>query len=138
MKQKQISTYKRIFKEDENESSNYVIKLLEIADQIKIFHLQTTGYASHIALGGFYYQISTFTDSFCEKRIGLENKRPTVNGQSISLKDFKEEELISYVNETLNYFKSLRNEFSSNTELQNLVDEMTTETNKLKYLLTLK
>ena len=39
MKQKQISTYKRIFKEDENESSNYVIKLLEIADQIKIFHL---------------------------------------------------------------------------------------------------
>mgnify|MGYP003404528988 FL=1 len=138
MKQKQISTYKRIFKEDENESSNYVIKLLEIADQIKIFHLQTTGYASHIALGGFYYQISTFTDSFCEKRIGLENKRPTVNGQSISLKDFKEEELISYVNETLNYFKSLRKEVSGNTDLENLVDEIIGSSNQLKYLLTLK
>lgn len=138
MKQKQISTYKRIFKEDENPNSNYLIKLLEIADQIKIFHLQTTGYASHIALGGFYYQISTFTDSFCEKRIGLENKRPTVNGQSISLKDFKEEELIGYVNETLNYFKSLRKEVSGNTDLENLVDEIIGHTNQLKYLLTLK
>lgn len=82
--------------------------------------------------------MTTFLDSFIEKRIGLESKRPTVNGQSISFKDFKEEELISYVNETLNYFKSLRKEVSGNTDLENLVDEIIGSSNQLKYLLTLK
>lgn len=138
MKQKKIiSTYQRIFKEAENTNSDYLTKLLRIADQIKIFHLQTFGYAQHTALGTFYDKVSAFTDSFCEKRIGVE-ERPKIGKVNIELVDYNESELLNYVNSTLNYFKSLRKEVSGNTDLENLTDEIIGETNQLKYLLTLK
>lgn len=137
MKQsKTISTYKRIFKEDEG-NSNYLIKLFEIGNQIKIFHLQTFGYAQHKALGDYYDKVSDFTDTFTEKKSGIES-RPQIGKASISLVDYRENEVLKYIGDCLNYFKSLRKEESGNTDLENLIDEIIGETNQLKYLLTLK
>ena len=137
MKQKQISTYKRIFREDEElKNVNFIIKLLEILSQIRLLHWQTFGFAQHKAFGDFYDSFSNLTDKIVESSFGNDGRKNSVG--SIQLFDYEESKSLDYVREISVYLRQLRNEFSSNTELQNLVDEMTTETNKLKYLLTLK
>lgn len=134
---KKISTYSRIFKEDEDvKNSNYIIKLLEILSQIRLLHWQTFGFAQHTAFGNFYDSFSDFTDRLVESSFGNDGRKTSVG--SIQLFDYEESKSVDYIREISVYLRQLRGEFSSNTELQNIIDEMTSETNKLKYLLTLK
>lgn len=126
--------YKSIYKEANN-NSNYIIELLKILNQIKIFHLQTTIYEEHIALSNYYDKMSDLIDSFIEKRFGIEG-RENIFG-TINVFDYGKNKVKPYVNECLIYLKKLRTEINGYTDLENILDEMLAETNQLKYLLTL-
>lgn len=138
MKQRKIiSTYKRIFKEDEQiTNSNFIIKFQEILSQVKLFHWQTFGFAEHKAFGDYYDSLGDLIDKFVEVSFGNDGRKSSVG--SIQLFDYEQTKALDYIREITMYLKQLRNEFSSFTELQNIIDEITAETNKLRYLLTLK
>ena len=49
---------------------DYVIELLQIQNQLKIFHWQTKSYARHNAFGSTYDEMSDLIDSFVETHMG--------------------------------------------------------------------
>jgi hypothetical protein len=138
--QYQSNIMSRDTKKDNN--SKYLLTLLHINAQVKVFHWQTDSYAQHEAFGNYYEVMDELTDTFVESyqgkycRIDLEGEECF----NISLKGFHIAHLEVFLNEVCDFLcEMLPSTFSENdSELFNLVDEMVSETNKLKYLLTLR
>lgn len=130
--------YKRYF---ESVSDPFVKGLLDIQDQVKIYHWQTTSYASHKALGDYYDAMSILIDKFVEEYQGQFGRIP-VDAHSIQLRDISSEDDVTlFVANVWQWLTSLRSNIAmdaNTSNLQNTLDEMIGETSKLKYLLTLK
>lgn len=122
-------------------NSKPLLTLLHINSQIRVFHWQTDSYAQHTAFGDYYTAMDELIDTFVESyqgkycRIDLgaeENFDIALKGYYLNHLDIFLEEVIQYLQEILpSTFES------DDTELCNIIDEMVSETNKLKYLLTL-
>jgi len=136
---------KPIYKESHlMNSGKCVLKFLELLSQVRLYHWQTFGYAEHVALGNYYDAMSDLIDGFIESYQGQYGREfISFDGmpQNISVCDMHEQYPIKqYIDEVSEYLKSFRTnlEGHSNTALQNMVDEMIGETDKLRYLLTLE
>lgn len=139
--------YKRYFESiDVSPSDSFVKELLGIQNQVKIFHWQTSSYATHKALGDYYDSLSDLIDTFVEQYQGQFGRVPIKSnlGQSdnIGLSDLSgEEQIVLFVKNVWQWLTTLRQNTENEpntTNLQNLIDEMIGETAKLKYLLTLE
>ena len=123
-------------------NSKYILTLLHINAQVKVFHWQTDSYAQHVALGNYYDAMDDLIDTFVESyqgkycRIDLEGEE----NFNISLKGFHIAHLEVFLEEVCDFLcEVLPSTFSEkDSELLNLRDEMLSETDKLKYLLTLR
>lgn len=131
------------FKENQFNSADvtFTVIFLEILSQIRIYHWQSFGYAEHTALGNYYDTMSDLIDSFVESYQG-QYGRVFVDVSKIELEDMKEYSIINYVNDTSRWLREFKRKLNDsdayNTNaLQNMLDEMVGETDKLKYLLTL-
>jgi len=150
-----MKPYKSIYKEsqfDVTPENSFVKEFLEILSQIKIFHWQTWGYAEHTALGSYYDAMSGFIDSFVESYQGQYGReyigglgRSDLIGLTdiINHLDNTPDKVNTYVTNCLVWLKELRTSFQNKSNfdssaLQNILDEMIGETQKLSYLLTLK
>jgi DNA-binding ferritin-like protein len=118
---------------------NYITKLLTLHNQLKIYHWQTDSYAAHQAFGGAYDELTGLIDSFIEEFMG-ENARivskEKFKFELFNIEDLQPEQFIE------NYIQYLKNELPKglkdhDTNLFNIRDEMLSELQKLKYLLTL-
>ena len=90
--------------------------LFEARNKIHIAHLQTTSYAAHVALAGYYDNIIGLADTLAEAyqgRHGIINNYPTVVLPTDSI------ELLTYVR---SWIDSNRFEVSSESEIQNMID----------------
>lgn len=116
----------------------YIIELLQIQQQLKVFHWQTKSYARHNAYGTTYDTLSDLIDDFVEVHMGKYG-RFTINGGSVELTDLSDESLKLFLNSTTNFFVSMSTQLDpkNDSDLLNLRDEMLASLNKLKYLLTL-
>jgi hypothetical protein len=119
-----------------------VTTLLTIHNQLKVYHWQTKGkgsYAQHQALGGAYDAFTGLIDEFIEVFMG---KYGRVQGPfDIKLENFGNGVIESFVDKSVNYLiDDLPKELDAkkDTDLLNIRDEMLSELNKLKYLLTLE
>lgn len=92
-------------------------------------HLQTTSFAEHKALNGYYDGILDLIDNFSEVYFG-RNKRV-----DIVIPEAKVEGAVEHLKKIQSMIDSERNNYSS--ELQNIMDEMLGLVNKTLYLLTL-
>ncbi len=112
-------------------------KLVEIQSQLKFYHWQTTSYARHIAFGGIYDALSPLIDTFVEVLMGKYGRVPAL---PIKLYNRNEKEPMEFIEETIAILQGLSDKLDSekDTDLLNIRDEMLSEFNKLKYLLTLK
>jgi len=110
-------------------SGKFIGTLFQSRDMMHIAHLQTTSFAEHKALGGYYDGILDLTDKFSEVYFG-RNKRV-----EIVIPESKNMESMSHLKEMQSILDSERNNYSS--ELQNIVDEMLSLVNQTLYLLTL-
>lgn len=134
---------KKIYKENQfNKEVEFVVIFLEILSQIRVFHWQSFGYAEHTALGSYYDTMSDLIDGFVESYQGKFG-RVFVDMCNIEIEDMKEYSIINYVNDTCTWLKKFRHHLENvdsynTTDLQNQLDEMIQETDKLKYLLTLE
>lgn len=122
--------------------SKPLLTLLHINSQIKVFHWQTESYAQHVAFGDYYNAMDELTDTFVEAyqgkycRIELQPQE-TFN---IGVKGFHDNHISIFLDEVCHFLSEILPSTHSedDTELCNIIDEMIAETNKLKYLLTLK
>lgn len=131
------------FRENQFASENvpFTVIFLEILSQIRVYHWQSFGYAEHTALGGYYDTMSDLIDTFVESYQG-QFGRVFVDVSKVELEDMKEYSIINYINDTARWLREFKRKLNDsdayNTNaLQNMLDEMVGETDKLKYLLTL-
>jgi hypothetical protein len=103
--------------------------LFQSRDTMHIAHLQTTSFAEHKALNGYYDGILDLTDTFTEAYFG-RNKRT-----EIIIPESKNMDSVSHLKELQAILDTERNNYAS--ELQNIIDEMLGLVDKTLYLLTL-
>lgn len=114
---------------------NAIQILLQLEQQMRVLHWQTKSYARHQAYGGIYDALGDLIDKFAEVGMG---KYGRFDIDPISIKNLDDLQLESYLDVILKGLASFDQEFSSDTDLLNIRDEIMAEVNKLKYLLTLK
>ncbi len=116
----------------------YIIELLQIQNQLKVFHWQTKSYARHNAYGSTYDELSDLIDTFVETHMGKYG-RFMINDSAVELTDLNDETLKVFLNSSINFLISLSTSLDpkNDSDLLNIKDEMLGALNKLKYLLTL-
>ena len=117
----------------------YIVELLQIADQLKVFHLQTTSYAEHKALNKAYDSIAELTDDFTETYMGKYGRFQIGDGDDIVLQNYSPALVRKYADECVSLLGGLYDQLdpSTDADLQNIVADMLGTMNRLKYLLTL-
>ena len=107
----------------------FIGTLFHSRDVMHIAHLQTTSFAEHKALNGYYDGILDLTDNFSEVYFGRFKRVEIVIPES------KNMDAITHLKEMQSTIDTERNNYPS--ELQNILDEMLALINKTLYLLTL-
>ena len=110
-------------KEGKNETSGFsemIATLLHSQTQVHIFHLQTTSYAEHKALQGYYKGIDGLADGLVESYQGKNDL--IKNYKTFKMADYKSKEQL------ITYFKGLNDSIEKNRKsvkesyLQNQID----------------
>lgn len=111
------------------ETGKFIGLLFQSRDMMHLQHLQTTSFAEHKALGGYYDGILDLTDSFTEKYFGRNKRIPIVIPESKAM------DASGHLKSMQKLIEGERNNYPS--DLQNIMDEMIALVNKTLYLLTL-
>lgn len=117
------------------------IRMMNFQQQMRILHWQTTSFARHNAYGGIYESLDGLIDKYAEICMGKYGRIKLEDDfSSLELKNLKDLTINDYLNEFCDFLIGLSDEFDSkeDTDVLNLRDEILSEVNKLKYLLTLK
>ena len=107
----------------------FIGTLFHSRDVMHIAHLQTTSFAEHKALNGYYDGILDLTDNFSEVYFGRFKR------VEIVIPEAKNMDAITHLKEMQSTIDTERNNYPS--ELQNILDEILALINKTLYLLTL-
>lgn len=114
-----------------------VISMIEMEQQLRIWHWQTKMFSRHSAYGATYSALGDLIDSFMEAYMGKYGRiKIAAPIQLENLDQQAEQKLESYVEFLLSLSESL--DITADSDLLNIRDEMLALMNKLKYLLTLK
>lgn len=121
-----------------------LINLLTILNQLKVYHWQTKSFAEHEAFGKTYDALNELIDEFIEVYQGKYGRIYPVGDEfNVVLVNYSIENVsntLLKIVEYLTYSFLNKEDYSPdiNSELLNLRDEMLSNVNKLRYLLTLK
>lgn len=113
--------------------------LLQMQNQIRIFHWQTKSYSAHKALGHAYEKLDDLIDTFVETAMG--RNEVDLNDGNIKIDLFDIDKLS--LNEALETYKVFLSEMSqklspeTDSDLLNIRDEMLGVVNQTLYLLKL-
>lgn len=118
---------------------NYVTALMQIVDQLQIYHWQTKSFARHKALGKTYEGISDLVDDFVEISMGKHGRFVLDKGDRIELSNISDSNLEGFVEDTIAFLLDLNKQLdpATDSDLLNIRDDMLGQFNRLKYLLTL-
>jgi hypothetical protein len=123
---------------ENNNELNYIVKLLlQFRIDIKMYHWQTDIFAYHKISDELLSSIDNLTDKLIEASFGILNTRPKVNNETFILRDVNTE---LFLNENDRVSQVLRNisKIIKYTEIANIRDEILSEIDKTKYLMTFK
>jgi len=133
-------TQKSLFPEEMINSTGLTIesvaaKLMHFEMQLQLQHWQTTSYAEHEALGGLYEYVHSFRDGTVEKLIGYIGKRPS----ALKIEPIVQEPPVNTVIRLGKFAYELYVWAGNNNycDVENLAQELSGETAKVKFLLTL-
>lgn len=117
-----------------------ILKLVQIQNQFRFMHWQTTGDAKHRAYGDIYDKLGDLMDDFTESMMGKYGRIEFESEFSIMFQDLKSLNLQDFIDGITDFLVSITEMLDPkyDTDLLNLRDEMLASINKLKYLLTLK
>lgn len=115
--------------------------VLKNISQAKLLHWQTSKYAQHKALDELFESLIDLGDELAESIMGKYG-RPHISDENLSLKLFNYNNNLSYfMDELYNCYRNdCRGLFDENkdSELLNIIDEIISLIDKIKYLLTLE
>ena len=119
-----------------------VLKSLQIQAQMRILHWQTNSYAEHNACGGFYDAADDIIDKMVEAIQGKYGRIMLSGIDSIQVSDYGNLKLNIFLLDVENFFfTEVYNcgiDKERDSEIENIIQELRAEVDKLKYLLTLK
>jgi len=117
-----------------------ILKLVQIQNQFRFLHWQTFGYAKHKSYGKIYDNIGDLIDSFTESMMGKYGRPEFQPEFAIMFQDIKIINVQNFLDGITEFLVGMTGQLDSSydTDLLNIRDEMLSEINKLKYLLTLK
>ena len=141
-----IRTEERPFRRTIDESPKYkyetVFKnVLQNVSQAKLLHWQTPKYAQHKALDKLFKSLIDLGDNLAESIMGKYG-RPHLSEENLCLKLFNYNNNLSYFMDEL--YSCYRNdcrclfEENKDSELLNIIDEIISLIDRIKYLLTLE
>lgn len=127
-----------------NEEQNIVSFFLQMLNTIKLYHWRTTDYGAHKATDQLYADLNLKIDQFVEVLLGKKNIRDSIlNIKSLKIGIFKNQN--DFKKEIINYkyilMKFNINKFNSqmtNSDLNNIRDEILALLNQFLYLLELR
>ena len=141
-----IRTEERPFRRTIDESPKYKYetvfnKVLQNVSQAKLLHWQTPKYAQHKALDKLFKSLIDLGDNLAESIMGKYG-RPHLSEENLCLKLFNYNNNLSYFMDELHscYRNDCRCLFDENkdSELLNIIDEIISLIDRIKYLLTLE
>lgn len=110
--------------------------------EMKILHWQTTSFAEHQAFGKFYETVDPLIDKLMETLMGKYGKVFIGGIDSLQVSDYNNLKINIFLMEMEAFYASEIWKCGLNPqadgEILNIVDEIRSELNVLKYLLTLK
>jgi hypothetical protein len=116
----------------------YIEYLLNLLNQIKLFHWSVMKYSQHKALDKLYSSLSDNIDKFIEIYIGKFNKQPlSIFNINISISS-DTSDINNYLELEIEKIKKIRISLNKATELQNIIDEILGNIHQCKYLLNLQ
>ena len=105
---------------DQDHVSDFMLTMLHSVTNAHIMHFQTRSYAKHKALGSYYEKIGDIVDDFVEAYQGRYDVIIHSN-ESFTLA----QDPLTYFKGLLAYIDECRTKLPQDSELQNIVDEMT-------------
>jgi hypothetical protein len=122
-------------------SAEMIQMMLEVRNQVKIYHWQTHKYPRHIATDGLTAKLDELIDTFVETYMGKYGRpKFTAKTSVLHLDNFNEKKGAEIIDMAVDYLihklpKKL--DARKDTDLLNLKDEILGELNQIKYLFTL-
>lgn len=115
--------------------AKFLSTLFNSRDQAHIFHLQTSSYAAHKALNEYYDAIVGLVDDYAET---FQGRYGIIRGYTPQKQYFEGDEVVKYFTGLSTYIDSIRTSLPKDSELNNIVDEISALVNstiyKLKFL----
>ena len=122
-------------------SGQIVHFLLELRNQLKIYHWQTYSYPQHKATDDVIQSLDEHIDLFVEVWMGKYGRfKLTKMTGEVLLKNMSERSILKFIHESILYLQGPLTKVlkGTDTDLANIRDEMIADLNKLLYLFTLK
>lgn len=101
--------------------AKFVSILFSSREQAHIFHLQTSSYAAHKALNGYYDDIVELIDSYVES---YQGRYGILEGYQPATRFFEDDSAVKYFEGLLMFVDKIREDLPQNGELNNTVDEI--------------
>jgi len=119
-----------------------LLKSLQLQAQMRILHWQTTSFAEHNAFGGFYDAADEIIDRLMEAIQGKYG-RITLGGiDSLQVSDYGKLKINMFLMDIETFYSTeiftCGIDKVADSEIENIIQELRGEIDKLKYLLTLK
>lgn len=117
-----------------------ILKLVQIQNQFRFLHWQTTSDAKHRAYGQIYEDLGDMIDKFAEACMGKHGRFEFESEFGIMFQDITRISVQDFLDSITEFLVSLTDTYDPkyDSDLLNLRDEILLLINKLKYLLTLK
>ena len=122
------------------EYSEIILSLVKIQIQFRFMHWQTTSFSQHKAYGEIYESLDGNIDEFVESCMGKHGRPKYSGGYTIEGENLEEIDVEEFLSQVINFLLSFNESYDQtlDSDLLNLRDEMLSDVNKLKYLLTLE
>jgi DNA-binding ferritin-like protein len=116
-----------------------IAPFLKIQQQLRVFHWQTESYAQHKAFGKAYENLDELIDQFIEVFTGKYGRPKAKFTYNIELKNY-DENFATEIDDAIYFLIEIAKtlDATADTDLLNIRDEMLSELNRLKYLLSLR
>ena len=113
--------------------------MLQMQNQYKIFHWQTTSFSQHKSFDGIVESLIANIDEFIETYMGKYGRVIASNTFNLTLANLSNSDAVAATDNYINFLIGLSNQLDSSkdSDLLNIRDEILGSLNQLKYLLTL-
>jgi hypothetical protein len=119
-----------------------LVKSLQLQNQMRILHWQTTSYAEHKAFGKFYSTADDILDTLIEAIQGKFGRIMLGGIDAVQISDYSNLKLNVFIMDMEMFFTTeiflCGLDKNRDGEIENILQELRAEIDKLKYLLTLK